>query len=50
MPIAPDWVKRPMRPGAGGSGASEAFSRTVSALLMRPKAFGPMIRIPYERA
>lgn len=50
MPIAPDWVKSPIRPRAGDSGASEAFSRTASAVLMRPKAFGPMMRIPYERA
>ncbi len=50
IPIAPDWVNRPMRPAAGDSGAREAFSRTGSAVLMTPKAFGPMIRIPYERA
>ncbi len=50
MPMAPDWVNRPMRPEAGRSGASEALSRTASELLMMPKAFGPMIRMPYERA
>ncbi len=50
IPIAPDWVKSPIRPAAGICGASEALSRTSSAVLMMPKALGPMIRMPYERA
>ncbi len=50
MPIAPDCVNRPMRPAPGIWGASEAFSRTSGAVLIRPKAFGPMSRMPYERA
>ncbi len=50
MPMAPDWANRPMRPGRGISGAREAFSRTSAAVLMTPKAFGPMMRMPYVRA
>lgn len=46
MPMAPDWANIPMRPGRGISGASEALSRTSSAVLMTPKALGPMIRMP----
>ncbi len=50
IPMAPDWVKSPMRPALGDSGAREALRRTVSEVLMMPKAFGPMMRMPYERA
>lgn len=49
IPIAPDWVKRPIRPRCGGSGASEALSRVPGAVLMTPNAFGPISRIPYDR-
>lgn len=45
-PMAPDWANRPMRPARGMSGASEAFSRTSGEVLMTPKEFGPMIRMP----
>ncbi|RPK49277.1 hypothetical protein EES40_07980 [Streptomyces sp. ADI93-02] len=46
IPMAPDWVKSPMRPALGDSGAREALRRTWGAVLMMPKALGPMIRIP----
>ncbi|GAA3496752.1 hypothetical protein GCM10019016_038530 [Streptomyces prasinosporus] len=49
-PMAPDWANSPIRPGRGDSGASEAFSRTSGDVLMTPKAFGPMMRMPYVRA
>lgn len=44
--MAPDWAKRPIRPGRGISGAREALSRTSGEVLMIPKALGPMIRMP----
>ncbi len=50
MPMAPDCANRPMRPGRGISGAREALRRTSGEVLTIPKAFGPMIRMPYARA
>jgi hypothetical protein len=46
MPMAPDWANIPILPGRGISGAREAFSRTPEVVLMTPKAFGPMMRMP----
>lgn len=48
--MAPDWVNRPMWPAPGICGAREAFSRTPGAVLIRPKALGPISRMPYDRA
>ena len=49
-PSAPDWAKNPARPASGGNGASEAFSETVTSVLMMPRQFGPTTRMPLARA
>ena len=46
MPRAPDCEKKPSRPRSGISGESEAFIETSGSVLIMPKEFGPMTRIP----
>ena len=46
MPSAPDWQKKPIRPGGGTTGARVAFIRTAGSVLTRPRQFGPSTRIP----
>ena len=43
MPMAPDWEKNPIEPFGSMSAAKVAFMST--AVLMRPRQFGPRIRI-----
>ena len=50
MPSAPDWQKKPIRPGGGTTGARVAFIRTAGSVLTRPRQFGPSTRIPAPRA
>ena len=50
MPSAPDWQKKPTRPGGGSRGASEALSDTSAARLTTPSALGPTTRMPFARA
>ncbi len=45
-PSAPDWQKKPARPGSGATGASEAFSATAGSVLISPRQFGPTTRMP----
>ena len=42
--------QRRARPGPAWSGASEAFSRMSSSVLMTPNEFGPITRMPSARA
>ncbi len=45
-PSAPDWLKNPIRPGAGSRGANVALSRTAGSVLAMPRQFGPTTRMP----
>ena len=46
MPSAPDWQKKPIRPGGGTTGARVAFIRTSGSVFTMPRQFGPSNRIP----
>ncbi len=46
MPSAPDWQKKPIRPGGGTTGARVAFILTSGSVFTRPRQFGPSTRIP----
>ena len=50
MPSAPDWEKKPIRPRPGITGDSEALSDRAGSVLMTPRQFGPITRIPLARA
>jgi hypothetical protein len=49
-PSAPLCDRNPTRPGGGYRVENVPFSRTSDAVFTIPMQFGPMIRIPYERA
>ena len=50
IPNAPDWEKKPTRPGVGISGETAALSEIAGSVLMTPSPFGPTRRIPLPRA
>ena len=50
MPRAPDCEKNPIRPRPGITGDIEALNDASTAVLMTPRQFGPMTRMPSARA